>query len=153
MAQLQDEVLKLLEESEINETQENLQEATFKDILTAANNVKTDEFEEYVGKFNKVCEEALKSIGESVKKIRETEKQFNEVKNLRDRNNNKSKLISDLKSSYSLMELAERDIKMAKSLSRNVNEELDKVASSIKEVKFHLYNKNAWFHRVFRFWK
>lgn len=152
MVQLQDEILKFFKESSTDENKEDLQEASFKDISTAADNIKTDEFKKYVADFTKFCEDALKFMSQSVNIIKETENKAKEVKNLRNRNDSKDELIHNLKRSYALMEQAESDMKLAKKSFSHINEEFGKLNKAIKEVKYHLYNKNAWFNRVFRFW-
>ena len=153
MANLQNEVLKLIDESTLNEDKQSLKEVSFNDIISSVANINSEELKAQFMAFELKCEGALKNIKDAIAIVNETEKVYKSNENLRDRNDNKKKMIASLKTASSKMGLVKEDMKQAQRIYSKMTEEYKKLNEAISNAKWYIDKKTSFFGRLFGFWK
>lgn len=175
MTQLQDEVLKLLEESK-NTNIKELEEASFGDIKNAAGNINPESLKTKVqqpaAKFADHCENVAKAIDQALKSLKTANQVYefnknsnpkeqggvfqkikNKIGDMRDRSNNKENVLNSLKNASRMMTQAQDDLTQAKHIYSQLNKELKNLYRAVETVQKMVDSKTSFFGRNFGFWK
>lgn len=153
MVNLQNEVLKLIDESTLNENKQSLEEVSFNDITSSVANIKSDGLKAQLSAFDAKCESALKNIKEAIAIVNETEKAHKNNENQRDRDNNKMQMIASLKAASGKMGLVNEDMRQAKQIYSRMTKEYNRLNEAILTAKQYIDKKTSFFGRLFGFWK
>lgn len=153
MTQLQNEILKLLDESNLNENKEKLEEVSFNEISTAVTDINPEAFKGQIGIFTASCERILKTISTAMSQIQDVEKTYAANKDLRNRGSNKEKMVNTLKSASDKINSLKDEVDRAKTAYNAIRNEFNKLYGTISNVKTYIDKKTSWFGRMFGFWK
>ena len=178
MTQLQNEIIKLLDESKLEKNQEQLDEASFEDIAKAAGEINPEAIKNGISqpsvKFAEHCKQAAEAIDSALKALKSADSVYKFNKNsvfpanakdtmlkkmkrkfndMKDRSDSKENVLNALKSASRMMAQAQDDVTQARMIYNKLNKELKKLYNSVEAVQKMVDSKTSWFGRTFKFWK
>lgn len=153
MANLQDEIIKLMSEST---EKEDLKEASFEDIIKAAKNIDSSVLDKQIFEPAKEltqdiisAEKAMKNALEALKTV---EKIYSESKESKDRMNKKL-LVDSLRNASRMMSQVQNYTTRIRYTQSKLDKSLKVFYKTIEKVHKMVNSKTSMFGRMFGFWK
>lgn len=156
MTQLQDEVLKLLDESNQANNKEDLKEASFEEIINAAKNIDSSVLDKNIFEPAKEltqdiisAEKAMKNALEALKTV---EKIYSENKETKGKVN-KNLLVDSLRNASRMMSQVQNYTTRIRYTQSKLDKSLKTFYKTIENVHKMVNSKTSMFGRMFGFWK